>query len=162
VRYEPVLIDALYAGLISGAADSPLVIPALNRDGDCLSDLVMPMFGSIAGAESVLLSFDESYSVNVAMAEAPHGTAPSLMGKNHANPMAMLLAGGSVLSYAGTKGYAGAERASRAVYESVLEATANGIKTFDLGGHATTSEFTAAVGERIRTKMEVWSTLGTR
>ena len=46
--YEPVLIDATYAGLISGAAETPLVIPALNRDGDCLSDLVLPMFGSIA------------------------------------------------------------------------------------------------------------------
>ena len=40
VPYAPVLIDATYAGLISGAADAPLVIPALNRDGDCLSDLV--------------------------------------------------------------------------------------------------------------------------
>ena len=59
VPYSPVLIDATYAGLISGAADAPLVIPALNRDGDCLSDLVMPMFGSIAGAESVLLAFDD-------------------------------------------------------------------------------------------------------
>src|SRR5919205_3639339 len=58
VPYQPVLIDATYAGLISGAAAGPLVIPALNRDGDCLSDLVMPMFGSIAGAESVLLAFD--------------------------------------------------------------------------------------------------------
>jgi isocitrate dehydrogenase (NAD+) len=162
VAYQPVLIDALYAGLISGAADSPLVIPALNRDGDCLSDLVLPMFGSIAGAESVLLGFDEDYGVEVAMAEAPHGTAPSLMGKNLANPMAMLLACGSVLSYAATKGHAGAERASRAVYESVLEATATGTKTIDLGGHATTSEFTDAVVERIRTKIEVWSTLGTR
>ena len=65
-------------GLISGAADTPLVIPALNRDGDCLSDLVMPMFGSIAGAESVLLAFDDDFDVDVAMAEAPHGTAPSL------------------------------------------------------------------------------------
>src|SRR3954466_9450586 len=46
VEYQPVLIDATYAGLISGAAAGPLVIPALNRDGDCLSDLVMPMFGS--------------------------------------------------------------------------------------------------------------------
>jgi isocitrate dehydrogenase (NAD+) len=162
VPYQPVLIDALYAGLISGAADSALVIPALNRDGDCLSDLVLPMFGSIAGAESVLLGFDDDYGVEVAMAEAPHGTAPSLMGKNLANPMAMLLACGSVLSYAATKGYAGAERASRAVYESVLEATATGTKTVDLGGHATTSEFTDAVVERIRTKVEVWSTLGTR
>ena len=162
VEYQPVLIDALYAGLISGAADSPLVIPALNRDGDCLSDLVLPMFGSIAGAESVLLSFDSDYGVEVAMAEAPHGTAPSLMGKNLANPMAMLLACGSVLSYAATKGYAGAEWASRAVYVSVLDATATGTKTIDLGGYATTSEFTDAVIERIRTKIEVWSTLGTR
>jgi isocitrate dehydrogenase (NAD+) len=44
----------------------------------------------------------------------------------------------------------------------VLEATATGTKTVDLGGHATTSEFTDAVVERIRTKIEVWSTLGTR
>jgi isocitrate/isopropylmalate dehydrogenase len=162
VTYQPVLIDALYAGLISGAADSPLVIPALNRDGDCLSDLVLPMFGSIAGAESVLLGFDDDYGVEVAMAEAPHGTAPSLMGKNLANPMAMLLACGSVLSYAGTKGYAGAERASRAVYESVLEATATGTKTLDLGGHATTTEFTDAVIDKVRTKVDVWSSLGSR
>jgi isocitrate dehydrogenase (NAD+) len=162
VLYQPVLIDAAYAGLISGAADSPLVIPALNRDGDCLSDLVMPMFGSIAGAESVLLSFDAEYNVGVAMAEAPHGTAPSLYGKNLANPMAMLLACGSVLGYAAEKGHAGAERASRAVYESVLEAVATGTKTLDLGGTATTSEFTDAVVERVRTKMEVWSSLGAR
>ena len=40
--------------------DTPLVIPSLNRDGDCLSDLVMQLFGSIAGAESVVLAFDEN------------------------------------------------------------------------------------------------------
>ena len=56
IPYQPVLIDATYAGLLSGATDAPLVIPALTRDGDCLSDLVLPMFGSIAGAESVLLA----------------------------------------------------------------------------------------------------------
>jgi isocitrate/isopropylmalate dehydrogenase len=76
--------------------------------------------------------------------------------------MAMLLACGSVLSYAGVKGYAGAERASRAVYESVLEAIATGTKTVDLGGHATTTEFTDSVVERVRTKVDVWSSLGTR
>jgi 3-isopropylmalate dehydrogenase len=162
VEYEPVLIDATYAGLLTGAADAPLVIPALNRDGDCLSDLVLPMYGSIAGAESTLLSFDEDYGVRVAMAEAPHGTAPSLQGKDLANPMAMLLACGAVLSYAGAAGYAGAERASRAVYESVLETTHAGTKTVDLGGHATTTEFTAAVVEKVRTKVEIWSTLGAR
>ncbi len=132
--YEPVLIDATYAGLISGAADVPLVIPALNRDGDCLSDLVMPMFGSIAGAESVVLGFDEDLEVTVAMAEAPHGTAPALQGKDVANPMAMLLACGAVLHYAGLRGDPAAESASRAVYEAVLEATAAGARTSDLGG----------------------------
>ena len=76
------------------------MVPALNRDGDCLSDLVLALFGSIAGAESVLLALDEDLQPVVAMAEAPHGTAPSLMGKNVANPMAMLLACAAVLDHA--------------------------------------------------------------
>ena len=161
VPYQPVLVDAMYAGLISGAADAPLVIPALNRDGDCISDLVMPMFGSIAGAESVLLAFDEDFDIDVAMAEAPHGTAPSLFGKDLANPMAMILAGAALLGYASTKGFAGADRASRAIYESTLETVATGTRTIDLGGHATTTEFTDAVIAKIRTKVDVWSSLGT-
>jgi len=159
VEYRPVLIDATYAGLITGVAETPLVIPALNRDGDCLSDLVLPMFGSIAGAESVLLAFDEDYEIDVAMAEAPHGTAPSLQGKDLANPMAMLLACGAVLQYAHAKGFTGADRASRAIYEGVLETTAGGTKTIDLGGHATTSEFTDAVLEKVRTKVEIWASM---
>src|ERR1700680_916848 len=77
VTYEPQLIDATYALLISSAGE-PMVIPALNRDGDCLSDLVMQLFGSIAGAESILLSFDASLKPSCVMAEAPHGTAPRL------------------------------------------------------------------------------------
>ena len=160
VEYRPVLIDATYAGLISGATETPLVIPALNRDGDCLSDLVMPMFGSIAGAESVLLAFDDDYRTTCAMAEAPHGTAPSLLGKDVANPMAMLLSSAAVLHYAGQAGVEGAERASRAIYESVLEATASGVRTPDLGGTAGTTEFTTDVVGRVRTKIEVWSSLG--
>jgi isocitrate/isopropylmalate dehydrogenase len=161
VTYRPVLIDATYAGLLTGAADGPLVIPALNRDGDCLSDMVLPMFGSIAGAESILLAFDDDYDVDVAMAEAPHGTAPSLQGKNVANPMAMILACAAVLNYAAQKGRTGADRASRAIYEAVLETTASGTKTIDLGGHATTSEFTDAVLDKVRTKIEIWASLGT-
>ena len=159
VPYSPVLIDATYAGLISGAADAPLVIPALNRDGDCLSDLVMPMFGSIAGAESVLLAFDENYDPKAVMAEAPHGTAPALQGKDIANPMAMILAAAAVLHYAGTLGHEGCDTASRAIYESVLEAVATGVRTPDLGGHATTSEFTTEVISRVRTKIDIWASL---
>jgi isocitrate dehydrogenase (NAD+) len=135
------------------------VIPALNRDGDCLSDLVMPMFGSIAGAESVLLAFDGDYEPSAVMAEAPHGTAPALQGKDIANPMAMILAMAAVLHYAGMLGQAGADTASRAIYESVLEATATGVRTPDLGGHAATSEFTSEVIARVRTKIDIWSSL---
>jgi isocitrate/isopropylmalate dehydrogenase len=159
VEYRPVLIDATYAGLLSGATDAPLVIPALNRDGDCLSDMVLPMFGSIAGAESVLLSFDDDYEPTVVMAEAPHGTAPALEGKDLANPLAMILACGALLRHAADRYGPETERASRAIYESALETVASGTKTPDLGGHAGTTEFTDAVVDRVRTKLEIWSAL---
>jgi isocitrate/isopropylmalate dehydrogenase len=150
VAYMPVLIDATYAGLITGAGDAPLVIPALNRDGDCLSDLVLPMFGSIAGAESVLLALDDDMRARVAMAEAPHGTAPSLQGKDVANPMAMTFACGAVLHYAGARGHEEAQRASRAIYDAVMATSAAGVRTHDLGGTASTTEVVDAVVERLR------------
>ena len=149
-RYEPLLIDATYAGLITGRADVPLVIPSLNRDGDLLSDLVLPLFGSIAGAESMLLALHQNLSPAVAMAEAPHGTAPALEGKDVANPMAMILAAAALLDYAAQAGKAEASRPSKAIYDGVMEATAAGIRTTDLQGHASTTEFTEAVIERVR------------
>ena len=153
VPYSPVLIDATYAGLVGGAPDAPLVIPALNRDGDCLSDLVMPMFGSIAGAESVLLALDAEYEPTAVMAEAPHGTAPALRGKDIANPMAMILAGAALLHYADELGHEGAGTASRAIYESILETTAAGVRTPDLGGDASSSGFTDEVIGRVRSSL---------
>ncbi|MGH2521953.1 MAG: isocitrate/isopropylmalate family dehydrogenase [Anaerolineales bacterium] len=157
VRYEPQLIDATLALLLTTAGDA-LVMPTLNRDGDLVSDLVLQMFGTIAGSESLVLGFDETATkVKVVMAEAPHGTAPSLQGKNIANPMAMILAGAALLTYFDLPE---ADRASRAIYESVFEAVFEGIKTADLGGHATTSEFTDEVIRRVKSKLEVWSALG--
>jgi isocitrate/isopropylmalate dehydrogenase len=155
VRYEPQLIDATYALLLATSGDA-LVIPALNRDGDNLSDLVMQMFGTIAGAESVLLAFDGEGEVTVAMSEAPHGTAPSLQGKDVANPMAMILAVASLLHYVPELG---CRAASRAIYEATLEAVSEGVKTADLGGHTGTTEFTEDVLRRVRTKVDVWSSL---
>src|SRR5436189_3384836 len=81
VPYEPQLIDATFALLLSSAGD-PLVIPALNRDGDILSDLVLPLFGSIAGSESLLVACEPHFEPPAIMAAAAHGTAPSLEGKN--------------------------------------------------------------------------------
>ena len=155
--YEPQLIDATYALLLSMGGD-PLVIPALNRDGDCLSDLVLQLFGSIAGAESTLLGFSgDDLQPSVVMAEAPHGTAPALQGKNIANPMAMILACASLLGFMSERA---ARQASRAIYESVFEAVREGLRTADLGGHAFTDEFTASIIDRVKAKIDVWSSLG--
>jgi isocitrate dehydrogenase (NAD+) len=154
VPYDPQLIDATYALLLSAAGDKPLVIPSLNRDGDCLSDLVMQLFGSIAGAESILLAFDPSsgsgqvgFSPVAVMAEAPHGTAPRLEGKNVANPLAMILAGAALLSYVDDPL---ARKASHAIYSAAMDTVQSGIATADLGGHASTTEFTDAVIARAR------------
>ena len=154
VRYEPQLIDATFALLVASTGE-PLVIPALNRDGDILSDLVLPLFGSIAGSESMLVAFEgDNLEPTALMAEAAHGTAPSLEGKNVANPMAMILAAAALLSQTDAGASAG-----RAIRESALEAVAQGIKTADLAGHASTSEFTDEVIARTRTKLEVWTAL---
>jgi isocitrate/isopropylmalate dehydrogenase len=140
IAYRPTLIDAAYAGLLTESGEAPLVIPALNRDGDCLSDLVLGLFGSIAGAESVLLALDDDLRPTVVMAEAPHGTAPSLQGKNVANPMAMLLACAAVLDYAGRSGDDAAASAAEAIRDATIGAAAAGIRTFDIGGESSTSE----------------------
>jgi isocitrate/isopropylmalate dehydrogenase len=154
VQYEPQLIDATFALLVASTGD-PLVIPALNRDGDILSDLVLPLFGSIAGSESMVVAFEgDDLEPTALLAEAAHGTAPSLEGKNVANPMAMILAAAALLSQTEVGASAG-----RAIRESALEAVAQGVRTADLGGHASTSEYTDEVIARTRTKLEVWAAL---
>ena len=154
VPYDPQLIDATFAYLVTSSG-APLVIPTLNRDGDVLSDLVLPLFGSIAGAESLLVAFDDDYVPDAVMAEAAHGTAPALLGKNVANPMAMILAAAALLGY----GEEQAQEAGRAIREGALESVAEGIRTADLGGHSSTTEFTDEVIRRAKQKLDVWSSL---
>jgi len=155
VPYEPQLIDATFALLVSSSG-APLVIPALNRDGDILSDLVLPLFGSIAGSESLLVAFGEDFEPSALMAEAAHGTAPALEGKDIANPMAMILAGAVLLSHADEEGL---QTAGRAIREACLEAVAEGVRTADLGGHSGTAAFTDEVIRRTKTKLDVWASL---
>ena len=90
------------------------------------------------------------------MAEAAHGTAPSLEGKNVANPLAMILAAAALLSQtdddgAGRRGARSARRRSRRSRRARRRPTST--------GHASTTEFTDEVIRRTRTKLEVWSTL---
>ncbi len=155
VPYRPLLIDATLALLLQ-AGGQPLVVPAMNRDGDLLSDLILQMFGSIAGSESLVLAFDDENKVKAVMAEAPHGTAPALEGKDIANPMAMILALAALLGYVHSKA---ADLASRAIYESVFEAIQNGEATVDLHGQMGTAAFTDAIIKRVAAKLEVWSAL---
>jgi isocitrate dehydrogenase (NAD+) len=156
VTYQPLLIDATFALLLQNSGEA-LVIPALNRDGDLLSDMVLQMYGSIAGSESLVMGFDaKTFKAKTVMAEAPHGTAPALYGKNIANPMAMILASAALLTYVGTPA---ADRASRSIYESVFEAIHEGKATPDLGGQMSTTDFTDDVIRKVKTKLEVWSTL---
>ena len=157
IPYRPQLIDATFA-LVLNSGGSPLVIPALNRDGDILSDLVLPLFGSIAGSESLLVAFgDDGVDRPTAlMAEAAHGTAPALEGKDVANPMAMILAAAALLAHADDED---CQRAGRAIREATLEAVAEGIRTADLSGHHGTTAFADEVVRRTRTKLEVWAAL---
>jgi isocitrate dehydrogenase (NAD+) len=149
VPYDPQLIDAAYA-LLFGRATRPLVIPSLNRDGDILSDLVLALYGSIAGSESLLISFDEKFQPKVVMAEAPHGTAPSLQGKNVANPLAMQLAAAALLQQMPGADF---QRAGKAVREACLEAVSAGFRTGDLGGTCSTTGFTDEVIRRVQAKL---------
>jgi isocitrate dehydrogenase (NAD+) len=68
----------------------------------------------------------------------------------------MILAGAALLTYIGQPQ---ADRASRAIYEAVFESVFDGHKTADLGGHATTTDFTDEVIRRVRSKLEVWTSL---
>ena len=162
VPYQPVLIDATYAGLISSPPETPLVIPALNRDGDCLSDLVMPMFGSIAGAESVLLAFDEEFETQVAMAEAPARHRAGAPGQGRGQPdghdPGLRRRACTTPACAATR--APTARRGRSTSRCSRRARpASARPTW--AATPTTSGFTSEVVARVRTKIDVWSSLGT-
>ena len=81
------------------------------------------------------------------MAEAPHGTAPRLHGKNVANPLAMILAAAArAFVY---RRSSSARRVARDLRRGARRLYSEGIATADLGGHATTTEFTDAVIARL-------------
>jgi len=113
-----------------------LVLP--NLYGDIVSDLAAGMMGGLGVAPGA------NYGKNCALFEAVHGSAPKYTGMNKVNPTALLLSGTLMLDHLG-------EHAARKSIEGALEATlARGIKTYDLGGDATTSGFADAVASELR------------
>lgn len=141
VELESVLIDALAARMVL-APDSVDVIVASNLFGDILSDLAAAVAGSIGVAPSANVNPDRTMP---SMFEPVHGTAPDIVGTGRANPVGQLWAGAMMLDHLGET--AGA-LALRTAFEQAL---ADGVRTPDLGGDASTTEFADEVVRRIRT-----------
>ncbi|SDM20029.1 3-isopropylmalate dehydrogenase [Geodermatophilus siccatus] len=136
-------IDAMTVHLLRRAADFDVVV-AENMFGDILSDLTGELAGSLGIAPSLNASGDR------AMAQAAHGSAPDIAGKGLANPIAMVLSAGMLLDWLGTRhGDARLRDAAVRVDDGVRAAVRDGVSTGDLGGSASTGEFTDAVVARI-------------
>jgi len=140
VALESVLIDALAARAVL-RPDSIDVIVASNLFGDILSDLLAAVAGSIGVAPSANLNPPREYP---SMFEPVHGSAPDIAGKGVANPVGQLWAGALMLDHLGQFG------ASQRLVAAFEGALADGVRTADLGGTATTLDFTEAVLDRLK------------
>jgi len=114
------------------------VIVTTNMFGDILSDLASGLVGGLG------LAPGGNIGTGAAIFEAVHGSAPDIAGKGVANPSALILAGAMMLDHLGE--VAAADRIRAAVEQVIV---ADGIRTRDLGGTATTAEFGDAVTARM-------------
>lgn len=113
-----------------------LVLP--NLYGDIVSDLCAGIVGGLGVAPGGNIGRD------CAIFEAVHGSAPDIAGKGLANPTALLLSGVQMLQFMGYVGYADA------IQDALSAALASGMRTRDLGGSASTEEFTNAIIDNLR------------
>ncbi|MFD1515553.1 isocitrate/isopropylmalate dehydrogenase family protein [Halomarina rubra] len=134
--HDEALMDALAMHLVQRPADYDVVC-CPNLAGDMLSDLAAGLVGGLG-----LLPSANVGGAN-ALFEPVHGTAPDIAGEGVANPAATMLSAALMLEWLGETD--AGERVRTAV-ESVL---ADGPRTPDLGGEATTADVTAAVLERL-------------
>jgi isocitrate dehydrogenase (NAD+) len=108
-----------------------------NLYGDIVSDLCAGLIGGLGVAQGA------NIGTECAVFEPVHGSAPDIAGQNKANPTAMLMSAIEMLNYIDGRG--AGERIKKALF-ATLDAD---IKTADLGGNATCSEFTQAIIERL-------------
>lgn len=127
------MVDAAsYCMVKDPAAFDVLVMP--NQYGDILSDLAAGLAGSLGLAPGA------NFGEKTAMFEAAHGAAPDIAGKGVANPTALILSAALMLQYLGEReASTRVENAVRTVYAKST------VRTGDLGGNASTAEFTRAV-----------------
>ena len=133
IPYDEKIVDATCMHLVMRPeAFDVLVMP--NLYGDIVSDLCAGLVGGLGVVPGANLG------ITAAVFEAVHGSAPDIAGKNMANPTALLLSALLMLEHIGEAEAAG--RIRSAIY-GVLGA--GKVRTHDLGGSASTTEFTAAV-----------------
>jgi isocitrate dehydrogenase (NAD+) len=133
ILYDERIVDAVCMQLVMFPERfDVLVLP--NLYGDIVSDLCAGLVGGLGVVPGANLGAD------TAVFEAVHGSAPDIANKNLANPTALLLSGLMMLDHLG-EGDA-AERIRVALAQVLIDGT---VKTHDLGGTASTTEFTDAV-----------------
>jgi isocitrate dehydrogenase (NAD+) len=138
VTYDERIVDAACMHLVMHPERlDVLLLP--NLYGDIVSDLCAGLVGGLGVVPGANLGTD------VAVFEAVHGSAPDIADQNLANPTALLLSGLLMLEHIGER--ASAERI-RAALLRVL--AAGKVRTRDLGGTATTTEFTDAICREIQ------------
>jgi isocitrate dehydrogenase (NAD+) len=138
IRYDERIVDAACMHLVMNPTQfDVLLLP--NLYGDIVSDLCAGLVGGLGVVPAANLGDD------IGVFEAVHGSAPDIAGKNLANPLALLLSGVLMLRHLNEAAIA--DRIMAAV-TSVLSAGA--VKTRDLGGTATTTEFTDAICRTLR------------
>jgi isocitrate dehydrogenase (NAD+) len=133
IEFEERIVDAMAMSLVLNPERFDVVVTT-NLFGDILSDLISGLVGGLG------LAPGGNIGLHGAIFEAVHGTAPDIAGKGVANPGALILAGCMLLEYLGQ-----GERATR-VRRSLETVIKQGkTVTRDLGGTATTDEFTDAI-----------------
>ena len=133
ITYDERIVDAVCMQLVMFPERfDVLVLP--NLYGDIVSDLCAGLVGGLGVVPGANLGLDN------AVFEAVHGSAPDIANKNLANPTALLLSALMMLDYVGEQDAAGRIRA--ALDQVLTEGT---IRTRDLGGTASTTEFTDAI-----------------
>jgi isocitrate dehydrogenase (NAD+) len=142
VKHKRELFDALLAKLIMKPAEYEIVLLP-NEYGDFLSDLACGLAGSLGLGASGSYSFTPYYGVDLAMFDPTHGTAPDIAGKDKVNPTAMFLALAQLLTTLG-------ESAGAVIRDQTLKLPADGVRTADLGGKVSTTEFTEELCKRVK------------
>ena len=132
IKTREILVDNLCMQLVQNPSQfDVLVLP--NLYGDIVSDLCAGLIGGLGVAQGANIGED------CAVFEPVHGSAPDIKGQNKANPTALLLSAIEMLRYIDENSYA--EKIESALFKTLK----SGICTADLGGTASTSEFTNAV-----------------